>query len=179
MVKCSGIKKARLHFRLHKERKESIMKIGIIVHSHTGNTYSVAQRLKEELLAAGHALSLEKVIAVNDEQPDVSKIQLKETPDASEYDALIFGAPVRGFSLSPVMKSYLSQIVSLKGKKIVCYVTEYFPYPWMGGNRAVDQMKKLCETKGTEVFETRVINWSNRQREKKITNMVEELNKLF
>ncbi len=31
------------------------MKIGIIVHSHTGNTLSVAQKIKERLVSGGHS----------------------------------------------------------------------------------------------------------------------------
>ncbi|MDF2592532.1 MAG: hypothetical protein K0S75_1998, partial [Clostridia bacterium] len=37
------------------------MKIGIIVYSHTGNTFSVAQRLEEKLTAEGHSVKIEKV----------------------------------------------------------------------------------------------------------------------
>jgi NAD(P)H dehydrogenase (quinone) len=153
--------------------------IGIIVHSDTGNTYSVAQRILEELLREGHSVSLKKVIAIDDKQKDIRKIQLKTIPDVGEYDALIFGAPVRGFSLSPVLSAYLSQIPSLQGKKIECFVTQFFPYPWMGGNRAIKQMKDICQLKNGKVIETGIVNWSSKHRNEKIDFLVEEQIGLF
>ena len=155
------------------------MKIGIIVHSKTGNTLSVAKRLMNALLFAGHEAVLEQVIASDDKQRDVRKIQLQDKPEVNNYDALVLGAPVWGFSLSTVMAAYLTQVGSLKGKKVVCFVTHAFPYPWLGGNRAVGQMKKLCEAAGAEVIETGVIDWSSRQRENKIARLIERVGGLF
>lgn len=154
------------------------MKVGIIVHSHTGNTLSVAQRLKEALSAAGHSVSVERVTAVDENPNAAMNVKLKTIPDASAYDVLIFGAPVRGFALSPVMKEYLARIPALQGKKVGCFVTESFPHPSMGGNQAIAQFKKACELKGANVFETGVVNWSMGQREKKITILLEKLGKL-
>ncbi|MFZ5986519.1 MAG: flavodoxin family protein [Bacillota bacterium] len=154
------------------------MKVGIIVHSHTGNTLAVAQRLKEKLLAKGHSVNLEQVMAVNEDPSAAGNIQLKTVPDISDYDGLIFGAPVRAFSLSPVMKAYLSQLPSLKGKKVGCFVTQYFPYGWMGGTRSVKQMKKFCEAKDENVFAAGIVNWSHKEREKRITDVLERLTRL-
>ncbi len=154
------------------------MNIGIIVHSKTGNTYSVAEKLQKELIAAGHTVAIEKLMAVNDFQYDVQKIYLKSTPDISGFDAIIFGAPVRGFSLSPVLEAYLTQLVTLQGKKVACFVTQFFPFPWMGGNRAIKQMKQICELRGAKLLATGIINWSN-NREMKITNFVEKQTSLL
>lgn len=155
------------------------MKIGIIVHSKTGNTFSVAQRLEEKLLAAGHSIKIEKVAAVNDDEMSASKIQLQGVPDISSYDVLIFGAPVRGFSLSAVMTAYLSQTMTLVGKNVYCYVTQFFPHPAMGGNRAMEQMKKICELKGVKVNGTGIVNWSSLRREKMIKDIVEKVSGLY
>lgn len=153
------------------------MEICIIVHSQTGHTLSVAQKLKERLVTAGHAVSLEQVKAIDGTQTEVRKIQLSEKPDVSSYDMLVLGAPVRGFSLSPVMAAYLSNGISLSGKKLGCFVTQSFPYPWMGGKQAIEQMKKLCESKGATVCESGIVNWSSKKREKKIDETVENLTK--
>ncbi len=123
------------------------MNIGIIVHSCTGNTLSVAEKLKESLTLKGHKVTLERVTAV-DESPQASTFQLQTIPRIESYDCLFIGEPVRGFSLSPVMSLYLTQLTNLKDKIIGCFVTEFFPYPWMGGSRAVNQMRKLCDQKG-------------------------------
>lgn len=155
------------------------MKIGIIVHSHTGNTYSVAERLKEKLLEAGHSVNLDRVTAVNDNQREAGEILLESMPDIDTYDALIFGAPVRGFSLSPVMTAYLTQLKSLSNKKVACFITQFFPNPSMGGNRAMEQMKELCNSKGIRVSETGIVNWSSIHRRKKIKDVVEGFSKII
>jgi flavodoxin len=149
--------------------------IGIIVHSHTGNTLSVANKLREALLAAGKTVCIERVTAVNEDPSAAADIGLRDIPDTAPYDALIFAAPVRGFSLSPVMKLYLSQLPSLKGTKTGLFVTQHFPKAWMGGNRAIEQMKQACLSKNAEIVKTGVINWSNKQREEQIRNLIDEL----
>jgi NAD(P)H dehydrogenase (quinone) len=154
------------------------MKVGIIIHSHTGNTLSVAERLKEELITAGHSVSLERVTAVNEEPSAQGSVQLKAIPDASVFDVLIFGAPVRGLSLSPVMKAYLSQLPSLERKKVSCFISQYFPYAWMGGTRTINQMKALCQVKNGTVIETGIVNWSHKQRERLINDVLKKLSRL-
>lgn len=158
------------------------MKIGIIIHSQTGNTYSVAQKLKEKLLTAGHSVNIERLETVGGEKTnakDVTKVQLKTQPEVSGYDGLIFGGPVQGASISLILSAYLTHIVSLKNKKVVCLVTEFFPYPWMGGNHAISQMKKICESKGGVISGTGIVNWMGKQREKRIEDVVEKLSRLF
>ncbi|MBE3036117.1 MAG: flavodoxin, partial [Candidatus Atribacteria bacterium] len=95
------------------------------------------------------------------------------------YDALVFGSPVQAFSLSSAMKTYLLQIKLLQDKKVAFLVTQYFPFPWLGGNRAIGQMKRIGESKGATICGTAVVNWSKPSREKQITEMVEKLSKLF
>lgn len=155
------------------------MKIGIIIHSETGNTFSVAQKLKVGLISSGHSVSIDKVIAANDRQQDIQKINLLTIPDVSGYDAIIFGAPVRGFSLSPILAAYLSQLETLQGKKVECFVTEFFPFPWMGGNRAIRQMKNICESKAGKVIGTGIINWSSKHRQEQIDHILERQSSLF
>lgn len=154
------------------------MKVGIIVHSHTGNTLSVAERMKEQLSATGHTVSLERVEAVNEEPNAALTTELKTAPDTTGYDILIFGAPVRGFSLSPVMLKYLNQLPVYEGKKICCYVTQQLPFPWMGGKRAIRQMTELLKNKGAVIFDTGIVNWSNKKRENLIVDVIGRLCKV-
>ncbi len=155
------------------------MKIGIIVHSHTGNTLSVAQLLCERLLHAGHLAQLEQIIPENDGEADVTKVRLKSIPDAGNYDALVFACPVRGASITPVLSAYLMQIGPLQKKKVACFVTQYFPYPWMGGNRAIGQIKAMCQSKGADICGVGIVNWKNKQRQQMIKTVVDELCRLF
>jgi NAD(P)H dehydrogenase (quinone) len=150
------------------------MKTGIFVHSKTGNTYAIAQKLKDRFLLKRHLVSLEKITAEDDGQPVADKVVLVSAPDVQGYDFLIFGAPVRAFSLSAVMAAYLSELETLEGVKVFCYVTQSLPFPWMGGNRAVRQMKEILSAKGAEILGSGVVNWSGRNREYMISALVEK-----
>ena len=80
------------------------MKIGIIVHSQTEHTYSVAQKLRETLISAGHEVDLKRVVTAGDAPPGSKDIKFESMPEVDIYEGLIFGAPVHAFSLSPAMK---------------------------------------------------------------------------
>ena len=151
------------------------MKIGILIHSKTGNTLNVAEQIMTKLKADGYLTSIEQITAANDDEADINKIQLTNSPNINDYDFVIFGGPVRGFSLSPVLQAYLTKCESLQGKKINCYVTQFFPYPWMGGNRAIAQMKELCESKNAKVMNTSIVNMKNKNCDKMIVDTVEKL----
>lgn len=155
------------------------MNIGIILYSETGNTYAVSQKLKEKLVKAGHSVNIERLKVIGKATLGTKNIQFESLPDIGLYDALVFGSPVQAFSLSSAMKTYLSQIKSLQDKKVTFLVTQYFPFPWLGGNRAIGQMKKIGESKGATICGTAVVNWSKPSREKQITETVEKLSKLF
>ena len=155
------------------------MNIGMIIHSQTGNTHSVALKLKEKLSAAGHAVNLARLKVVGGYKPGTKDVRFETLPNAGQYDALVFGAPVEAFSLSPVMASYLKQIASLQNKKVAFLVTQAFPYPWLGGNRAIRQMKKICESKGATVCGSGVVNWMNPRRDQQITEVTDRLSTLF
>ena len=155
------------------------MNIGIILYSETGNTYSVSQKLKEKLVKAGHSVNIERLKVIGKVNPGKKDIQFESLPDIEPYDALLFGSPVQAFSLSSTMTAYLSQIKSLQDKKVAFLVTQFFPFPWLGGNRAIGQMKKICESKAAAACGAEIVNWSNPSREKRITEVVEKLSKLF
>jgi hypothetical protein len=154
------------------------MKIGIVVYSQTGNTLSVATKLKEKLAAAGHSVALEQVKLVGERKSGSRELQLGPLPDVTPYDVLVFGAAVEAFSLSPVMTKCLGQIGSLEKKNVICLITQAFPFAWLGGSRAARQMRKLCESKGAAVRGSAVVNWMGRGLDRRIANGVEKLSKL-
>jgi len=155
------------------------MNIGIVVYSWSGNTLSVAERLKERLAAAGHTVNLEQVTVVGERKRGAREFELATKPDVSPYDAVVFGSAVEAFSLSSVLTAYLKGVGSLEGKKVACLVTQQFPYPWMGGNRAIGQMRKLCKAKGGTIVGSAVVNWAKSRREKTTAQAVERLSGLF
>lgn len=151
------------------------MNIGIIVYSGTGNTLSVAELVRDRLAAGGHTVKLERVEAAGYDPQSAKPVELTNAPDPSGYDALVFGAPVQAFSLSPVMKAYLEKLPQLAGRKTALLVTEYFPYAWMGGNRAARQMAEMCASHGAEVHGSGVVNWSRKDRARRIETCVERV----
>ena len=155
------------------------MNIGIILYSETGNTYSVSQKLKEKIVKTGHSVNIERLKVIGKVHPSTKDVKFESLPDIEPYDALVFGSPVQAFSLSSAMTAYLSQIKSLLDKKVAFLVTQFFPFPWLGGNRTIGQMKKICESKGATICGAAVVNWSKPSREKQIAEMVEKLSKLF
>lgn len=149
------------------------MEIGIIVYSQTEHTYSVAEKLQEKLIGAGNKVKIEKVIPAGEVHPGKKDITFETHPNIDAYDTLIFGSPVHAFNLAPAMKAYLEQIPSLQDKKIACYVTKGLPFHRTGGNQAISQMKKICQSKGGTVIGTGIIVWRG-GRSKEINELVEK-----
>ena len=155
------------------------MNIGIIVYSWSGNTLSVAEQLEEKLSAGGHSVTLEQVTVVGERERGARKFRLETLPDVAPYDAVVFGSAVEGQMLSPVLGEYLKRVGSLDGKKVALLVTEFLPYPWMGGNRAIRQMRKLCREKGATIAGSAVVHWARYRRDKTTAAALERLSRLF
>ncbi|MBC7220624.1 flavodoxin family protein [Candidatus Bipolaricaulota bacterium] len=153
------------------------MDIGIVVHSQTGHTHSVAEKLREKLATAGHTVTLERLEAEGEVRPGVKDVRLKSVPNVEAYDAIVFGSPVHGFALALAMQAYLRQVPSLAGKRAACFVTQSFPFAWMGGDRALRQMTRACQAKGATICGVGVVNWSRRSREQQIAAMVDRLSR--
>jgi flavodoxin len=155
------------------------MKIGIIVHSQTNNTNSVALKLQEKLTQAGNEVDVKKVTMSGGDKPESKeKIKLDNQPDVTEYDALIFGAPVHAFALAPAMQIYLEQLPSLQDKKVALFVTKKLRFEWTGGSRAVGQMKNYIYSKGGNVMGTGIVVW-NKQKDEKISQLINYFAGLF
>jgi len=154
------------------------MKIGIIIHSVTNNTHSVALSLMNKLLEAGNDVEIQRVSMVGGDKPQGKNIEIENPPDVSQYDALIFGGPVHAFSLAPAMRVYMDQIPSLQEKKIALFVTKGLRFDWTGGTRAIGQMKNICNAKGGILVGTGIIIW-NKQRNQKIEELADKFSGLF
>jgi len=137
------------------------MKVGIIVHSKTGNSMNVASKIKEALMVSGCMADICRVEATNDSESNPSAIQLVSRPDISSYDVLILGAPVRGGRLSPVMDAYLQTLPSIHHKAALGFVTHFFPKDSMGGTQAIRRMEEICNAKGIALKKTSIVSWMN------------------
>ncbi|WP_027108023.1 flavodoxin family protein [Lacticigenium naphthae] len=148
------------------------MHIGMIIQSYSGNTLDVANLYKQVLEKNNHHVTLEVITTKNKNAQGNEPIELNHTPDPSLYDCLIFGAPVKGLSLSPIMIAYLTKMPSLKKKKAGIFITEYLPFAWMGGAKSLDQLSQLIEEhQGTVVYK-HVINLETRRQPEKIIELI-------
>ena len=150
------------------------MNIGILIYSQTGNTLSVAERLRDRLTAGGHTAAIERVTVQGDAKPGTSAI-LDNRPDPSGYDFVVFAAPVQAFGLAMAMKTYLGQVEGITGKPVALFVTKQLKQRWLGGNKALSQMGALCSAKGASVGGTGMVCWSHPDREGQITGLTESL----
>lgn len=156
------------------------MNIGIILHSRTGHTYAVAKRLQQNLLACGHRVNLEKVEAANDQPTKSKAVLLTHEPAISDYQLIVFAAPVHGGRLSAVMQTYLENLPSLVNTRVCGYVTEFFPLPSMGGNQALQRMQDTLSEKGGKFESGSVINWMlPSKREQGIKRMLDQIGTLI
>ncbi len=153
------------------------MKIGIILHSQTGNTLSVGERLLEQLTEKGHDATLRRIRNLDspEKEEKTKEIKLDSMPEVDDYDALIFGAWVQAFNLCPGFSLYLNQLPRIGDKPVSCFVTQHFPFKWMGGSIALAKMKGILASKGAKVRSNGVVNWTNKKREQQIEELVAEL----
>ena len=147
------------------------MNIGIIIYSQTGHTRDVADQLAEQL-QKHHSVKTEYLKVSEAEKGDKQQVDLTTIPAIEEYDCLILGSPVHAFSLAPAMETLLKTWPELQGKTVGLIMTQHFPYPWMGGNRAMNQFKNLCRQKGADLVANGIINWSNKKRPEQIQSLI-------
>lgn len=152
------------------------MNIAIIIHSKTGHTLSVAEKLRSRLETAGHSVVLEQLRAANEAEMKPDAIRLTNSPKTAGIDLLVFGSPVHGGKLSTVMKAYLQQLPSLEGKTIAGFVTQFFPSAGMGGDQAIANMEELLRSKGGKLSASGVVNWMFKgKRNKQIAEIIEKI----
>lgn len=152
------------------------MNVAIIIHSKTGHTLSVAEKLRSRLEAAGHSVVLEQVRAANDSEMKPGSVVLTNSPTITGFDMLVFGAPVYGGKLSAVMQAYLQQLPALEGKISAGFVTQLFPWAGLGGNQAIANMEELLRAKGGKLSASGVVNWMFRgKRNKQVAETIEKI----
>jgi len=147
------------------------MKIKIVYYSQTNFTESVALRLEEALKEKGHEVVVEAITTESEKPQNESPPRLKHTPTLDDCDVAILGSPVWAFSLSGVMKAYLDSIDKAPHGTLL-FATQFFPFPCLGGNRALRVMEKKLRAKGAHPKKLGV--WS-RSRKKRGPKQIEAI----
>lgn len=132
------------------------MKIIIIVHSKTGTTRKFAELIADRLKEDGHSI---KLVQIETDVPIKSgtvrrckKFVITNLPDVTEYDTLLLGGPVWGFSASPVIIACINALGDLNGKKVLPFITGGFPFKFMGGKQAISLMSRNAADKKATVL---------------------------
>jgi menaquinone-dependent protoporphyrinogen IX oxidase len=155
------------------------MNVGIIVYSHSGNTRSVVARLEKALAAAGHAVTVERLEAVEPGSLAGESAALTHMPAVEPYDALVLATPVRGGRPAPPMVRYLERVSSLAGKPVALLVTGFFPVPSWGRDQTRAALEALCAAKGTSVRGSAGVGWFSLRRRRQIAAAVARLCELL
>jgi flavodoxin len=151
------------------------MKIGIFVHSQSGNTAKLGLAVTHALREKGLDVSIELLRPLGKIHPRVKHVQFRSLPEVEEYDIILFGGPIWAFSASPVIVSLLKQLETLKGKKAMCFTTSGFPTAFSGAKRALIRMSDLCEGLGAKVLPGVALFWGLYCGKKKLDMTVEEI----
>ena len=123
------------------------MNVGIVVYSLTGNTFAVAESVKQALIAGGHSVSFETIKAKNEDPNYAGSVELTQAPQLEGMKCVVLGGPVRGFATAPIMKAYLQQLPDLKGLPVYLFVTHHFLWAFLGGNSAIGMTRKKKKKK--------------------------------
>lgn len=152
------------------------MKVALVIHSYTGNTMGIADKIGAALVRKGHDVSLFNIKAKNENPNQIKGVELESIPNIKGFDHIIFGAPTRGMDLSIVMQLYL-QTLSEGHQSASVYVTHFFPFKWMGGNQSIKKFLKLSNHK-LDIQKFGIINWKNKNRDKDIQCLVYQFSDL-
>ncbi len=130
------------------------MNIGILIHSQTGTTLKFGRLIADKLRAAGHEVELCELQT----DPPVTgntankPFKIVNVPDCSKYSAVLVGGPVWAFSASPVALACTKTIEPISGKQFLPFVTMGFSWPFLGGNRALAQMRAVAAGRGAQTL---------------------------
>jgi NAD(P)H dehydrogenase (quinone) len=151
------------------------MNVGIIVHSQSGHTAHFAKAIADQLRENGHEVDLKLLRPTGAARPLAKNISLRSVPDPAEYDTLLLGGPVWGFSASPVCLAYLEKIDSLKKKITLPFVTMGFPFKPLGGVKAIRKLESRLAILGADVREGEILKWTFKPSDEKIVSAAKRI----
>jgi len=147
------------------------MKVTIILYSETRNTFSVVEKLQSKFKKDGHLVDIIELKVY-----DIKKNKkLLSHPDITPCDLLIFASPVQAFSVAVPMQEYMKNMNIPLNQKVNLLITQHFKKRWLGGNRALKQMRKYLSRFQANIEKEVDIHWSRNDRKTQIEAAVKEL----
>jgi len=147
------------------------MKIVIVVYSETRNTYSVVEKIQARFHEDGHNVNIIELL-VHDVK---NNKKLSSIPEIPTCDLLVFASPVQAFSVAVPMQEYMKNMNIPLNQKVNLLITQHFKKRWLGGNRALKQMRKYLSRFQANIEKEVDIHWSRNDRKTQIEAALKEL----
>jgi NAD(P)H dehydrogenase (quinone) len=151
------------------------MKIGIFVHSQSGNTAKLGLAVTHALREKGHEVSVELLRPFGKVSLWSRNVRFRTMPEPDEFDILLLGGPNWAFGSSPVIVSLLRQLETLKGKKTLFFITSLLPDSLSGAQRGIAKVNGLCEGLGAKVLPGVTVAWGLYCGKKRLDKTVDEI----
>jgi flavodoxin len=138
----------------------SVMKIGIVYYSRTGNTRQVAKMLEEKFKEKNAEVDLIEIehikrpgfFAAGRGSMKQQELPIKNSNfDMQKYDVILVGSPTWAGRPSPFIKSFMNKAENIKGKKVVVFGTGMSPIAKREQFKEI--MKNNLETAGIKIVE--------------------------
>lgn len=137
------------------------MKTIIIVHSLSGTTLEFAKHIESQLKEKKHDIELIHLktdpVIKGGSVRKTAPFKFTNLPDINDYDLILLGGPVWAFSASPVVIAALEKLGNLSKKKFLPFVTMGFPFPAMGGKKAIALMSDKAGELGAMVLPGKIV----------------------
>lgn len=157
------------------------MNIQIIVHSKSGTTFRLGEIISDKLMQEGHTVNLTTLQTTEpiDMNPRAKQeYKFTNLPDVSKADAVLFGGPVWAFRPSPVICAAMQQLgAQYKGKKVMPFVTQGFPYAWMTGKSCLNSLARIAGTFGAKVLPGAVLTGRANGKTERMQALAEDIRK--
>jgi NAD(P)H dehydrogenase (quinone) len=152
------------------------MNVGIFIHSQSGNTSSMGMAITMNLRAQGNEVDIQLMKTAGRLKPRMKHVEFRDdSPNMAPYDVVIFGGPIWGFTVSPVVGAFIKEIPELKGKKALCFSTSGFPTAISGARGGLKKMEMLLDGLGATVLESEPFFWGLFRSKKKMDNAVNRI----
>lgn len=154
------------------------MYIGIIAYSVSGHTWQLAEELRDQLMAKGHAVELKAIRVVGPTRLQNENAPLVDIPPVKGYHAVVIASPVRGGLVPSPMLRYLEQLPPMPNMPVACMTTSFFRYEW-GRKQVMTHMRELLTLKGAEVKGCAGLRWFSLHRNRDVKQAVKKLVLMF
>ena len=155
------------------------MNIGIIIHSGTGTTLKFGRMIAGKLTEKGHRVEVIHLKVDGVPRPGSADFKITNIPDCGQFDSILIGGPVIGFLASPVISKCLTNLKNISGKKILPFVTHFFPLNSMGGNQAIAQMRSAITFSGASALPGSIVPKMFHDQEKMMEQEAKKISELM